>query len=193
MIYANFRQRLFFFFFFQMEAFESWCVSLRWLSGKESACQCRKSRFDPWVGKISYSRNWHSTPGFLPGKFYRQRSLAGYSPWGSQTVGHDWVHTHCAPLPPPLRGIEAYSLTVWEAESPKSRSQWDCASSEGSKGQSLVASSWWLLVTPWYFLTCTCITPASASSFTWPSPCVALCPDIPLLSLIRTPVVGFRI
>ena len=25
---------------------------LRWLSGKESACQCRRSRFNPWVGKI---------------------------------------------------------------------------------------------------------------------------------------------
>ena len=23
-----------------------------WLSGKESACQCRKLRFDSWVGKI---------------------------------------------------------------------------------------------------------------------------------------------
>ena len=25
----------------------------------------------------------------LPGKFHGQRSLAGYSPWGSQKVGHD--------------------------------------------------------------------------------------------------------
>ena len=23
----------------------------RWLSGKESACQCRRCKFDPWVGK----------------------------------------------------------------------------------------------------------------------------------------------
>ena len=23
-----------------------------WLSGKESACQCRRRGFDPWVGKI---------------------------------------------------------------------------------------------------------------------------------------------
>jgi len=23
-----------------------------WLSGKESTCQCRKHRFDPWSGKI---------------------------------------------------------------------------------------------------------------------------------------------
>ena len=24
----------------------------RWLSGKESTCQCRRCRFDPWVGKM---------------------------------------------------------------------------------------------------------------------------------------------
>ena len=24
----------------------------RWLSGKQSACQCRRSRFDPWIRKI---------------------------------------------------------------------------------------------------------------------------------------------
>ena len=27
------------------------------------------------------SRKWHPTPIFLPGKFYGQRSLVGYSPW----------------------------------------------------------------------------------------------------------------
>ena len=34
----------------------------RWLSGKESACQCRRHRrhgFDPWVGKIPWSRKWN--------------------------------------------------------------------------------------------------------------------------------------
>ena len=25
---------------------------------------------------------WQPTPVFLPGEFYGQRSLAGYSPWG---------------------------------------------------------------------------------------------------------------
>ena len=26
-----------------------------WLSGKESACQCRRNRFDPWFGKILHA------------------------------------------------------------------------------------------------------------------------------------------
>ena len=52
----------------------------RWLSGKESACQCRKLRFHPWVRKIPWRRKWLPTPLFLPGKSHGQRSLEGYSP-----------------------------------------------------------------------------------------------------------------
>ena len=54
----------------------------RWHSGEESACRCRRSRFDPWVRKIPWSRKWQPTPVFLPGKFHEQRTLVGYSPWG---------------------------------------------------------------------------------------------------------------
>ena len=57
-------------------------------SGKESTSQCRSRRcgFDPWVGKIPWSREWQATPVFLPGKFHGQRSLVGYSPWGRKEV-----------------------------------------------------------------------------------------------------------
>ena len=58
---------------------------------KNHACQCRKGRFDPWVGKIPWTRAWQPTPAFLPEKSYGQRSLMGYSPWGlkeSDTTEH---------------------------------------------------------------------------------------------------------
>ena len=55
---------------------------LWWLSGKESACQCRRHRFDPWVRMIPWRGKWQPTPVFLPGKCHGQRSLAGNSPWG---------------------------------------------------------------------------------------------------------------
>ena len=29
-----------------------------WLSGTESTCQCRRCRFDPWVGKNPWSKKW---------------------------------------------------------------------------------------------------------------------------------------
>ena len=41
-----------------------------------------RPRFNPWVGKISWRREWQPTPVFLPGESHGQRSLAGYSPWG---------------------------------------------------------------------------------------------------------------
>ena len=30
----------------------------RWLSSKESTCQCRKCRFDPWARKIPWRMKW---------------------------------------------------------------------------------------------------------------------------------------
>ena len=53
-----------------------------WPSGKESACQCRKFRFDSWVRKIPWRRKWQPTTVLLPGKSHGQRSLAAYIPRG---------------------------------------------------------------------------------------------------------------
>ena len=38
--------------------------------------------FNPWVGKIPWSRKWQPTPVCLPGESHGQRSLVGYSSWG---------------------------------------------------------------------------------------------------------------
>ena len=43
--------------------------------------QCRRPRFDPWVRKISWRKEWLPTPVFLPGESHGQRNLAGYTPW----------------------------------------------------------------------------------------------------------------
>ena len=55
-------------------------------NGKDSTFQYRRLRFDPWFIKIPWSRKWHLTQVFLPGKFHGQRSLAGYSPWGCKEL-----------------------------------------------------------------------------------------------------------
>ena len=60
-----------------------------WRSGKESACQCQRPEFDPWVGKIPWRRKWQPTLVFLPGISYGQRNLEGYSPGGCKRIGHD--------------------------------------------------------------------------------------------------------
>ena len=76
-------------------------------SGKESACQCRshrRCRFDLWVRKIPWRRKWQPTPVFLPGKSHRQRSLAGYNPWGCKELdmtehAHMWSYISSAHRP----------------------------------------------------------------------------------------------
>ena len=57
--------------------------------------------FNPWVGKIPWTRTQQPAPLFLPGESLRQRSLAGYGPQGRKesdmTEGlsmHTHTHTH---------------------------------------------------------------------------------------------------
>ena len=53
-----------------------------WLRQWRIHLQGGRPRFDPWVGKICWRKEWQPTPVFLPGNFHGQRSLVGYSPWG---------------------------------------------------------------------------------------------------------------
>ena len=62
-----------------------------WLSSKESACQFRRLRFNPWVRKVPWRRKWQPTPVFLPGKCHRERSLEGYSSCSHKRVRHELV------------------------------------------------------------------------------------------------------
>ena len=48
----------------------------------DSACQCGRLEFNPWVREMPWRRKWQSAPVFSPGKSHGQRSLASYSPWG---------------------------------------------------------------------------------------------------------------
>ena len=41
----------------------------------------QETRFDSWVRKIPWRREWQPTPVFLPGEFHGQRSLVGFHPW----------------------------------------------------------------------------------------------------------------
>ena len=66
-----------------------------WLRSEESTCQYRRRRFNPWVGKIPWRREWQPTPVFLPGKSHGPGKLASWSPWGckeSDMTGIEWEH-----------------------------------------------------------------------------------------------------
>ena len=58
------------------------------------------SVWEAWVQFLGWEEPLEeamATPVFLPAKSHWQRSLAGYSPWGSQRVQYDWV-TNTFPL-----------------------------------------------------------------------------------------------
>ena len=75
----------------------------RWVSNKDSACQCRRHQINPCVKKIPWSRKRQPTLVFLPGKFHGQRSLAGYSPWGcKESDTSEYARTRTKLQPPPF-------------------------------------------------------------------------------------------
>jgi len=42
----------------------------------------KRCEFNPWIGKIPWSRAWQPTAIFLSGELYGQRNLVDYSPQG---------------------------------------------------------------------------------------------------------------
>ena len=73
---------------------------LRWLSGKELTCQCRRRKrygFHPWVRKFPWRKKWQPTLLFLPWKSHGQRGA-----WPAtvhrvakcQRQLSDWAYTH---------------------------------------------------------------------------------------------------
>ena len=51
-----------------------------WFSGKESACQRRRCRSNPWVRKIPWRGKWQPTLVLLPGKPHGEKP-ARCGPW----------------------------------------------------------------------------------------------------------------
>ena len=54
------------------------------LDGKESSSNAGNLGWIPGLGRGEGRGEWLPTPLFWPGEFHGQRSLAGYSPWGSK-------------------------------------------------------------------------------------------------------------
>ena len=63
----------------------------RWLSGKESACQCKRLRFDPWVRKVSLKNEMATQSSILAWKIPWTEEPGRLQSMGSQRVRHDWV------------------------------------------------------------------------------------------------------
>ena len=86
---------------------ESLDCLLRWLSGQESACQCRRHRrqgLDRWVGKILGSRKWQPTAIFLPGEPHGQLCCRETLAPGHLSSAREASHT-TAPHSPEAAGL----------------------------------------------------------------------------------------
>ena len=62
------------------------------MSGEEPTCQCRRRkrcRFNPWIGKIPWSRKEQLTPVSLPGKTPWTEDPGGLQAMESQRARHD--------------------------------------------------------------------------------------------------------
>ena len=84
-----------------------------WLTRWRICLQCRRPKFDPWVEKTPWRREWQPTPVFLPGEFPGQRNLVGYSPG----VAKSWTwlsdfHIHIYKYRKTLKRINATPVTV---------------------------------------------------------------------------------
>ena len=55
----------------------------RLLSWQRIRLQCGRPRFDPWVRKIPWRREWQPTPVFWPGEFPQTEKPGGLQSMGS--------------------------------------------------------------------------------------------------------------
>ena len=53
-----------------------------WVKNLPANAGRKRLEFDPWVGKIPWSRAWQPTVVSLPGESHGPWELVGYSPWG---------------------------------------------------------------------------------------------------------------
>ena len=72
--------------------------SYRYDCATELCCPCRKLRaFNKLTAFLTmpWRRQWHPTPGLLPGQFHGWKSLVGCSPWGHyQSDTTERLHFH---------------------------------------------------------------------------------------------------
>ena len=79
---------------------------LRWLSGKESPCQCRRRRrsgFNPWVMKTPWRRKWH------PLQYSYLENSMDRGTWWAIVHGHD-LASNISPTHTPAQRLFCLSV-----------------------------------------------------------------------------------
>ena len=80
--------------------------------GKEFACQCRRCRFDPWVGKIPLRKGVATHSSILAWRIPWNEEPGGLQSMGCR-VGWDWVTEHAGCLSQHLVGTKVRGPTCF--------------------------------------------------------------------------------
>ena len=102
--------------------------------------ECKRRRFNPWVGKIPWRRAWQPTPVFMPGESPwtgEPGSLQSTGPY-SERVRHNWSHLVCI-----YECIKARNenLRVLSEQTSKAWTPYWCPPWPGIRPSSLLAST----------------------------------------------------
>lgn len=95
---------------------------------KESACNVGDRGLIPGLGRFPWRRKWQPIPVFSLGESHGWRSLVGYSPWGSQRVGHTFPSaqqpsfTHSFHLPSQCLALLCSCFLTETFQEPQSKS-----------------------------------------------------------------------
>ena len=92
-------------------------------SGKKSASQCKRCKFNPWVRRIPWRRHGNPLQYWLENPM--DRGPGGLQSIGLQRVGQDWndlAHTHTHT---PRNRINITSQAIWLFKSSGSDVPWD--------------------------------------------------------------------
>ena len=92
---------------------QGWEDGRRWLGDKESADQCWRRGFDPWVRKTPWRKKSLPPPGFLPGESHGQRRMAVHGVTKRWARLSDWARTQ--PMARVVRGLfqRTQMLSKW--------------------------------------------------------------------------------
>ena len=71
-----------------------------------NARDVKKGGFNPWVGKIPWSRAWQPTPVFFSGESHGHRNLVGCKELGTSEV----IHHACTHVPNSIFNTEHFGV-----------------------------------------------------------------------------------
>ena len=109
---------------------------------KNLPAKCRRPRFDPWIRKIPWRREWLPSPVFLPGEFHGQKRLESYSPCGCRdSDSSEWLTLSLGLQPTRNWGFQSGIPKDLNRTNNQANMEVDSSSTELSDGKAALADA----------------------------------------------------